>query len=266
MSTQMHIGSVRSLVLGFALLVLLGACGSVDNASDGEVAAAEGPQIAQCQAGSDWPTFAESSGGAGSEGLLASTTGNVDFDGEVDEVSLFSRLADDGGYEGWLRVEFSNGGIATGSWEGVGFNPVSDAEVRIVDLTGSPADGETYEIVVQVGESAADGGWSVVAIEECSVVTTTLDGEPFVFGRGDSDGASTIAGCPFVGGGDDSPQFSVIERNLADGEWLRENFELSGTEWLLLNSEVFSDFPVGDGSIYFPVGPTLDTCAPTGSN
>lgn len=243
----MHKGSVRWLALGFAFVTFLGACASTTSSSDGDESS-----TAQCQQGSNWPSTAPE--------LVASTSGNVDFDGEPDEVSLFAQSVDDG-EQAWLRVDFSNGGTVTGSWDGEPFEAVADTSVQVADLTSEDDASNINEIILQVGERTAVGGRSVVALEECSIVTTTLDGEAFVFGSGWTDGVSTIAGCSSIGS-DDVVQLIVNARSFGEGEWLRETFVLDGREWALTESRVFSDFPEGDGSILFPVGPTLDTCLP----
>ena len=243
-------------VLAIVFLTLLAACGSVSPTSDSSGPSETG--TAECVQGNDWPLFDEQNN-AGAR--VANTTGDIDVDGELDQVSVFVE-ATGSGNTAWVRVEFDNGGVVTGPWLGEVFEPPPQARIQIADLTGADRPGNTNEIIFEVGASTADGGWSVVAVQDCSVRSTTLEGDPFVFGTGRSDGIATIAGCPFVSSDETAVRFTTHARNFAGGEWTRQDFQLEGTVWTLLESRLFSDFPVGDGSIYFPVGPTLESCQP----
>ena len=234
-------------------LLLLGACATGEARSDAtaDVVAtqSEAPSTAACVQGADWPS---------PNNLLASTTEDIDIDGEPDEISVYVWPGESGD-EAWVRVGFANGGVATGQWDG-DFEPVPDAGLRVADFTPATEPGETYELIVQIGEATALDGWSVMAIEDCTLVTTTLDGDAFEFAMGSSEGLSTIAGCSSLGR--DHVALIINERAFDDGEWTTEEFELRGTEWTQLESTRFADFPEGDGSIYYPIGPSVGSCSP----
>ena len=236
------------------LLTVLAACSSERNAAD-----VRDDTTASCVQGEDWPVF--DGGLEAGEGQIAATSGDIDIDGQPDEVALFTEAV---GTENlaWVRVEFGSGGVATGRWSGESFVPVPDIEIRVAELSSVASEVAANEIIIQVGEATADAGWSVVALEGCSVVTTTLDGEAFIFGRGRSNGVATIAGCFAVSRDEGTVQLRVNKREFAASQWIQEDYQLGGTTWTLLDSQLFSDFPVGDGSILFPVSPTLDSCQP----
>lgn len=200
----------------------------------------------------DWPNF---------EGEFARTSADVDLDGLEDEVLVFARRAGDG-HEGWVRAEFGNGGVATGRWDGLGFTPVPDASVHVTGLSASRGAPTSSEIIVPVGEGtsrpgAATGAWSVMTLVDCQLLTTTFTGEPFQFTSGLNAGLSTISGCTYD---DDRVQLVVTERDFNGGEWDTETFELRGRRWQSVDTRNFSNFPTGDGSTYFPLGPTLSNC------
>ena len=260
MKTTRHV----PIAIGLAFLLLLAACASTSSASDDAAPASEDVTIqdsatAQCLQGEDWPFFDDSA--SGRPDRVATTSGDVDLDGDPDQITLYVESADTAN-TAWVRVDFDNGGVVTGRWLGESFEPIPEAQILLADLTGAENSGNTNEILFQVGPEAAKNGWSVLAVEDCSLLSTTLDGAPFVFGTGTSDGISTIAGCPFVSLDATAVQFTINILNLSGAEWTQEDFELQGTVWALLDSRLFSDVPVGDGSIFFPVGPTLETCRP----
>jgi len=115
------------------------------------------------------------------------------------------------------------------------------------------------EIVFQVGQGASHGQWAVMAVDDCELVTTTLDGDAFGFAHGASAGHSTVGGCNY--GAHGKVEFSVTSMDFNSGDWNVDVYELRGLEWMLVGSHGQVDFPNIDASDQAGTAATLFDCA-----
>ena len=250
--------SILALVIGVCALMVLGACTSAETDAPPATPTRAPFATAQCRQGADWPASTDLT-------PVGRTAGDIDFDGLADDVSVFAERiegneGDEGNAAAWVRVRFGNLGVVTGPWAGQGFEPVDDLQIRVTQLSASPEGSELAEIILQVGQPTGQRRWSVLATQNCELVTTSLDGAVFEFNTGSDSGISSSGGCIYDA--EDEVAFVLVRRDLNEGAWDTENYELRATEWQLIDSTRIADFPVGDGSVYFPIGPTLDSCVP----
>lgn len=198
---------------------------------NGAYLAAQSP-TAQCEAGANFPTF---------EGAVTVTTGDVDDDGLDDEVFVLAESKPAGGYDAWVLVSFGNGGVATGKYAGSWFDPIPTSSVYVANLTSIENPATMSEIIVQLGSGVSHAQYAVMTIDNCAVVTTTLDGEAFAFSNGASAGHSTVSGCEF--GVHGKIEFVVTSMDFNADEWSYEVFELEGLEWNSVATRNHTDFP-----------------------
>ncbi len=187
---------------------------------------------AHCEAGADFPTF---------EGAVTTTTGDVDLDGLADEVFVLAESKPAGGYDAWVLVSFGNGGVATGKYAGSWFDPIPTSSVFVSNLTAVEDPALMNEIVLQLGSGVSHAQYAVMAVDGCSVVTTTHDGEAFAFSNGASAGHSTVSGCEY--GVHGKVEFVVTSMDFNADEWSYEVFELRGLEWMSVEARDHTDFP-----------------------
>lgn len=186
---------------------------------------------AHCVMGADFPTF---------EGAVTTTTADVDLDGSVDEVFVLAQSVPTGGYDAWVLVSFGNGGVATGHYTGSYFDPIPTSSVYVTNLTALEQ-APMNEIVLQLGSGASHAQYAVMALDNCALVTTTLNGTAFAFTNGASAGHSTVSGCNY--GAHGKVEFTTTSMDFNADDWSSETFELTGTQWLSVATSSKADFP-----------------------
>ena len=198
----------------------------------------------QCVAGSDFPRFDTSE---------ANVSADMDRDGELDQVFLLDE-ADGLGHNGWVAVIFASGGIATGQLDGF-FETAVDYNLTTVDLTNG-SDG-IPEILFVASSGPAISHVAVMALVDCSIVTTELFNKPFRFDVGAAPTFVGSGGCAFGTGG--RIEFAVTEQNPREGEWTTTVYTLDGATWTQADRFSHRDFP----DLESPTVLSLDDCAAT---
>lgn len=161
--------------------------------------------------------------------LVLSTEADVDQDGAIDQVEVFTAQFTPQTALMWIEIAFANGGttagIAAETNSVVHFPGVND--LRIGRLQYLPHDGP-LEISVKTEQGASHSGWAVLTLDNCELVPTTLGGNPFGYAVGASAIASSVS-CSFGAHGELT--FSTTVSYFNDNESIANSFELRGTEW-----------------------------------
>lgn len=183
-----------------------------------------GPNSTVCQAARD---------SRPAEDLMVTVEADVDADGIDDTVGVYAVEAGNGTWGMWVEVDLSRGGDATGLVVG-GLASSADLpgfiDVRVTNLTRLPDREDPAEIMLVTSQGASHSTWIVLAVTDCIVTPTTLDGEVFSLANGATGVRSSSAGCSY-GAHEGLIDFTRSFRNFETQEWSRTHFELRGTEW-----------------------------------
>ena len=168
------------------------------------------------------------------ETLVLASDVDVDQDGALDHVQVFTgQLAAETAWL-WVEIAFANGGhtfgVAAQANSVLHFPGVYDMHVGRLQYL--PHDGP-LEITLTTAQGASHSFWNVLTIEQCQLVNTTIDGQHFGYGIGASAIASS-AGCSFGAHGELTFSTSITDFN--GGTQAIESYALRGTEWELIES------------------------------
>ena len=168
------------------------------------------------------------------EALVKTTEADVDQDGAPDQVEIYTGQLLDGTAVMWVEIAFANGGTTSGIAAAASsvLHFPSVMEVQVGRLQYLAHDGP-LEIALTIGQGASHSNWTALTFQDCELVTTTLNGQTFVYAVGASAILSS-ASCSFGAHGELT--FSTTFRDSNNGTHFFQSYELRGTEWALTES------------------------------